>query len=72
MDRNAIVAFFTKSTWNWATGCRKISPGCDNCYMFRLYPRLNMMGNKRYTATPDTVIVHEDLFDLPLRWSEPS
>jgi protein gp37 len=67
-DNSAIE--WTDATWNWATGCTKISPGCDNCYMYRLYPRLKMMGNPRYRAAPDTVTIHEDLLDLPLKWSE--
>lgn len=62
---------WTDATWNWATGCTKISPGCDNCYMFRLYPRLKAMGNARYKAAPSVVSVHEDLFDVPLGWKEP-
>jgi len=61
---------WTDATWNWATGCTKISPGCANCYMYRLYPRLKMMGNPRYRASPNIVTIHEDLLDLPLKWSE--
>ena len=26
---------WTESTWNPVVGCTKVSPGCDNCYMFR-------------------------------------
>ena len=62
---------WTNATWNWATGCTKISPGCDNCYMYRLYPRLKAMRNVRYKALPNVVTVHEDLLDVPLKWGEP-
>lgn len=61
---------WTNATWNWATGCTKISPGCDNCYMYRLYPRLKAMRNARYKALPNVITVHEDLLELPLRWKE--
>ena len=33
-------------TWNPVTGCSRVSPGCDNCYMFALYPRLKMEVTK--------------------------
>ena len=29
---------WTDETWNPVTGCSRVSPGCDNCYMFALYP----------------------------------
>ena len=29
------------------------------------------MENRRYTQQPDVVVVHDDLFELPLRWREP-
>ena len=35
---------WTDETWNPVTGCTRVSPGCDNCYMFALYPRLHAMG----------------------------
>ncbi|MEK7112635.1 MAG: DUF5131 family protein, partial [Patescibacteria group bacterium] len=31
------------------TGCYKLSPGCENCYMFPLAKRLQSMGSRRYT-----------------------
>ena len=65
-DKSSIE--WTDATWNWATGCTKISPGCENCYMYRLYPRLRRMKNIRYPASPNIVTVHEDLLSLPLKW----
>ena len=35
---------WTDETWNPVTGCTKVSPGCDRCYMYALYPRLRAMG----------------------------
>ena len=34
---------WTDETWNPVTGCTRVSPGCDHCYMFSLYPRLKGM-----------------------------
>ena len=62
---------WTDETLNVVTGCTHVSPGCDNCYMFALYPRLNGMGVKGYEATPDTVQLIPDRLDLPNRWTRP-
>lgn len=35
---------WTDETWNPVTGCTRVSPGCDNCYMYALYPRLRGMN----------------------------
>ncbi len=39
---------WTEQTWNPATGCTKISPGCKNCYAETLTPRLKAMGAPAY------------------------
>ena len=44
---------WTDTTWNPVTGCSRVSPGCDNCYMFALWPRLHAMGVKGYEGEPD-------------------
>ena len=49
---------WTDETWNVVTGCTRISPGCDNCYMFALYPRLKAMGVPGYQHAPDVVALH--------------
>lgn len=61
---------WTGSTWNPLTGCRKISPGCQNCYAERMAKRLQAMGNANYKKgfLPS---IHEHLFDLPLKWRTP-
>ena len=62
---------WTDATWNVMTGCTKVSPGCDRCYMFREYPRLRAMGVRGYDQSPDSVAFLEDRMDLPLRWVKP-
>ena len=44
---------WTDETWNPVTGCSRVSPGCDNCYMFALYPRLRAMAVPGYESAPD-------------------
>ena len=62
---------WTDETWNPVTGCSKVSPGCDNCYMFALYPRLKAMRVPGYDARPDLVQLQLDRLDLPLSWNRP-
>lgn len=67
-DNSAIQ--WTDATWNPATGCTKVSPGCKNCYAERLAARLKAMGNPRY-ENEFVLTLHDDLLDLPLRWRRP-
>ena len=46
---------WTDETWNPVTGCTRVSPGCDHCYMYALYPRLRGMGVPGYETAPDDV-----------------
>ena len=62
---------WTGKTWNPITGCTKVSRGCDNCYMYRQYPRLHAMGNPGYPATPDVVTMLPDRLDHPMRLTKP-
>ncbi len=39
---------WTEQTCNPATGCSKISPGCENCYAEVMAKRLQAMGVKGY------------------------
>ncbi len=73
-DKSAIE--WTDATWNPVTGCRKGSPGCDNCYAATLAKRLKAMGNPRYQKDgPDGpgfgVTLHPDKIDEPSRWRAP-
>ncbi len=61
---------WTESTWNPVTGCDRISHGCDHCYAERMALRLQAMGSRRY-KDGFRLAIHEDLFDVPLRWREP-
>ena len=59
---------WTDETWNPVTGCTRISPGCDHCYMYALYPRLTAMGVHGYEADPSTVRLLPERLEAPLRW----
>lgn len=62
---------WTEETWNPVTGCSRVSPGCDNCYMFAMYPRLKAMRVPGYGAEPDVVQLLSDRLSLPLSWTKP-
>lgn len=62
---------WTDATWNPVTGCSRVSPGCDRCYMFAQYPRLRAMGAKGYEGEPTDVRQMWDRLDKPLRWRKP-
>jgi protein gp37 len=52
---------WTDRTWNPWQGCARVSPGCDNCYMFR--------DMRRYGKNPDVVVRSAaQTFNKPLRW----
>lgn len=49
------------STWNPWHGCRKVSQGCSQCYMYR--------DKKRYGQDPTQVVrAQHATFTVPLRW----
>ena len=62
---------WTDETWNPVTGCTRVSPGCDNCYMFALYPRLRGMSVHGYDASPEMVQLLPERLDAPLKWRKP-
>ena len=62
---------WTDETWNPVTGCTHVSPGCDHCYMYALYPRLRAMGVPGYEADPDTVRLLPERLQVPLSWKKP-
>lgn len=52
-------------SWNPWQGCRKVSPGCLNCYMYR--------DKKRYGQDPAVVVRSKSAtFNAPLKWKEPA
>lgn len=62
---------WTDETWNPVTGCSRVSPGCDNCYMFALYPRLKAMGVPGYADAPDAVRALPERLRVPATWKRP-
>ena len=62
---------WTDETWNPVTGCTRVSPGCDHCYMFALYPRLKAMAVPGYDTTPDSVRLLPERLTAPLSWKRP-
>lgn len=58
---------WTDHTWNPWQGCRKVSPGCANCYMYR--------DKKRFGQDPTSVVRSKPTtfnFPLTLKWKEPA
>ena len=62
---------WTDETWNPVTGCTRISPGCDNCYMYAMYPRLRAMGVPGYADGPEKVRLQHERLGLPYGWTKP-
>lgn len=69
MPKTAIA--WTDETLNLWTGCTKVSPGCDNCYMYRQYPRLLRLGASGYEADPDTLTFKMERLDKIAGWRKP-
>lgn len=59
------------TTWNPLNGCTKVSPGCDNCYMYQWYPRLKAKGATGYDKSPNIVNVVPERLHQPLTWKRP-
>lgn len=49
------------ATWNPWIGCKMVSPGCTNCYMFR--------DMARYGKDPNVVARSKTTFEAPLKWA---
>lgn len=77
---------WTNKTWNPLAGCRKASPGCDNCYAMRdarrlagnphpkikaAYADLTMIQNGRVNWT-GAIRELPDRLEEPLRWRKPA
>lgn len=54
---------WTDATWNPWHGCKKVSPGCKYCYMYR--------DKERYGLDPTQVARSKTTFNDPLKWKEP-
>lgn len=74
-DRSAIE--WTDATWNPLSGCTKVSPGCENCYIVRTPPfRIQgrrFRGGPREASIGSTtgVLLHPRRLTQPLRWRKP-
>ncbi len=64
MGVNTAIAW-TDNTWNPWQGCRKVSPGCEHCYMYR--------DKKRFGQDPTKIHRSKDgSFYLPTKWKKPA
>lgn len=65
---------WTHLTWNPTTGCTEHSAWgeCDNCYAKTLTKRLKSMGQSKYKAGFDKLVMHDDALKEPYTWKEPS
>lgn len=54
------------STWNWARGCDKVSPGCKNCYITTTAP-FRTIGMKHGDPR---IRAGENTFNAPLKWNK--
>ena len=61
---------WTESTWNPATGCTKVSPGCKHCYAEKFAERWRGIPGHPYEQGFDLRLWHDRL-DLPLTWKKP-
>jgi protein gp37 len=62
---------WTEQTWNPATGCTKISPGCKHCYAEIMARRLRAMGAPGYDAG-FKLALHPERLDQPLQRKKPT
>lgn len=61
---------WTDYTWNPVTGCRKVSPACQNCYAERIAERFRGVTNHPYQQGFDIKLWPERI-SLPLKWKQP-
>lgn len=67
-DRSAIE--WTEASWNPATGCSKVSPGCAHCYAETFAERFRGVPDHPYEQGFDLKLWHQRL-EVPLRWRRP-
>jgi protein gp37 len=58
---------WTEVTWNPATGCNKVSPGCKYCYAEVFAKRLKGMGVDKYKKG-FKLTLQPDVINLPRKW----
>jgi len=62
---------WTEFTWNPATGCTKISPGCKYCYAETMAERLQAMGAPGY-QNGFKMTLHPDRLTQPMQRKKPA
>ena len=62
---------WTEQTWNPATGCTKILPGCKHCYAEGMAHRLHAMGAVGYQRG-FALTLHAERLNQPLRRKKPT
>jgi Protein of unknown function (DUF5131) len=62
MGKTTLIEW-TNASWNPWQGCRKVSPGCKYCYMYR--------AKERYGQDPTVVRRSKTTFTAPLTWTPP-
>ncbi len=67
-DRSTIE--WTEASWNPATGCTKVSPGCAHCYAETFAERFRGVPDHPYGQGFDLKL-WPDRLDVPLRWRRP-
>jgi protein gp37 len=67
-DRSAIE--WTEASWNPATGCHKVSPGCAHCYAETFAERWRGIPGHPYEQGFDLKLWPQRL-GVPLRWRRP-
>ncbi|MCW2899692.1 MAG: hypothetical protein JWO67_1957 [Streptosporangiaceae bacterium] len=64
---------WTEETWNFVTGCTRISDGCDNCYIERTPPF--RMAHRRFDGkgpgSSTSLQLHPERLTQPYRWQKP-
>jgi protein gp37 len=61
---------WTSASWNPATGCGEVSPGCAHCYAKTFAERFRGVPGHPYEQGFDLRLWPERL-ELPLRWAKP-
>lgn len=64
---------WTEATWSPVTGCTRVSPGCERCYIERTPPF--RMAHRRFDRDgiggTTGVLLHPERLGRPLRWRKP-
>lgn len=62
---------WTEQTWNPATGCTKVSPGCKHCYAETMAARLKAMGASGYERG-FRLALHSSRLTQPIQRKKPT